>query len=156
MNDELTTVTTSSAQFKTQEVTRERTEITREYDLASIRRLVDDSRKSGTISPELDKAIEQLIDEDRVETVDKGPHGSWLRGMFFKNGVFSKTAVILVVAWVMGLGMWLTQGLMGGSTILGITVPVFSSGDFLAVVGAASTLYFSNHNISVGKTESAS
>ena len=119
-------------------------EVTREYDNASLRRMVDDARKTGALSPELDKAIQGLVEAD----ADRGPKGSWLRGLFFKNGVFSKTAVILIVSWIMGLGMWVVQGLFGGSQMFwGLTIAPFSSGDFLAVVGAASSLYWSNHNI---------
>ena len=79
--------------------------------------------------------------------IEEGKKAGGLKKFFMKNGEFSKTSAILVSAWVVGLAMWVVQGLAAGASILGWTIPPFNSSDFLAVVGAASTLYFTVHNI---------
>lgn len=95
---------------------------------------------------------EQPVLEEGKKIVDEIKKVGGVKAFFFKNGEFSKTATILVVAWAIGLAMWVVQGLAAGSNLLGWTIPAFNSSDFLAVVGAASTLYFGAHNI---KTKAA-
>lgn len=70
-----------------------------------------------------------------------------LRALFHKDGVFSKTSVILVLAWSCGLALWIVQALFVGVKVLGHTIPAFDSGAALAMLGAASSLYFAAHNI---------
>jgi len=70
-----------------------------------------------------------------------------LKALFHKDGEFSKTSVILVVAWACGLSLWVVQGLFVGIEIFGHTIPAFDSGAALAMLGAASSLYFAAHNI---------
>lgn len=68
--------------------------------------------------------------------------------MFHKDGTFSKTAVILVTAWAVALFKWLLQGSHLVIARIGFDwTIVFNSGDAVAVLGAASTLYFAVHNV---------
>lgn len=69
---------------------------------------------------------------------------------FLKDGFFSKTAVILVAAWVIVLFKFAFQGCL-------INIPVydwvfkwpisFDWADAGAILGAVSSLYFSVHNL---------
>lgn len=70
-----------------------------------------------------------------------------LKALFHKDGEFSKTSVILTVAWSCGLAMWLIQGLGSGGQVFGHTIPPFDSNAALAMLGAASSLYFATHNV---------
>lgn len=78
---------------------------------------------------------------------DGRPDVKGVKALFFKDGEFSKTSVILVGAWACGLGLWLVQGLGAGAQVLGLSIPPFDSGGALAMLGAASSLYFATHNI---------
>jgi hypothetical protein len=111
-----------------------------------LERVVSEASMAGEdeIHDELVGAINDLVDY----LPNIRPHG--LKSLVYKRGEFSKTAVILTVTWAMGLGMWVTQGLFSGSQILGWVMPAFDAGDFGAVVGAASALYFGTHNIRAG------
>lgn len=72
-----------------------------------------------------------------------------VRNFFIKDGEFSKTSAILVVTWIVGLFLYFFQSLSAGATIMEHVVPAFDSTAFLAVAGAASTLYFANHRVGV-------
>jgi len=78
---------------------------------------------------------------------DGKPDVKGLKALFFKNGDFSKTSVILITAWSVGLAMWVVQGLAAGAMVMGHEIPAFDSGAALAMLGAASSLYFAAHNI---------
>ena len=78
---------------------------------------------------------------------DGAPDVKGVKALFFKNGDFSKTSAILVLAWSAGLGLWLLQGLAAGATVFGHVIPAFDSNAALAMLGAASSLYFATHNI---------
>jgi hypothetical protein len=98
------------------------------------------------LSPEDRAALDHLfavVDSDG----DGRPDVKGVKALFFKDGDFSKTSVILVLAWAVGLGLWLVQGLAAGGVILGFTIPPFDSGAALSMLGAASSLYFAAHNI---------
>lgn len=69
------------------------------------------------------------------------------RDLLLKDGKPSKTSVILVLAWLCGLALWVMQSLSAGATILEHVIPPFDSGAALAMLGAASSLYFATHNI---------
>lgn len=108
------------------------------------------------MNPDQLKALaEKLSPEDRAALDhlfasldgDGKPDVKGMKALFFKNGDFSKTSVILVLAWTVGLGLWLVQGLAAGGVILGFTIPPFDSGAALSMLGAASSLYFAAHNI---------
>jgi hypothetical protein len=104
------------------------------------------------LSPDDRDALDHLfasLDSDG----DGNPDASGIGALFKKNGEFSKTSTILVLAWAAGLGLWLLQGLGAGASVFGHTVPPFDSSAALAMLGAASSLYFATHNIkaSVGQ-----
>ena len=98
------------------------------------------------LSPEDREALDHLfasLDSDG----DGSPDVKGVKALFFKNGDFSKTSAILVLAWSAGLGLWLLQGLAAGATVFGHVIPAFDSNAALAMLGAASSLYFATHNI---------
>jgi len=95
---------------------------------------------------------DQPVVEEGKKIVEEVKKAGGMKKFFMKNGEFSKTSTILVVAWIAGLAMWVVQGLAAGASLWGWVIPPFNSSDFLAVVGAASALYFGNHNI---KTKAA-
>lgn len=98
------------------------------------------------LSPEDREALDHLfasLDSDG----DGEPDASGLKLLVMKNGEFSKTSAILVAAWVSGLGLWLLQGLGAGAIISGHVIPSFDASAALAMLGAASSLYFATHNI---------
>jgi len=80
--------------------------------------------------------------------------GTTLTRLFRKGGEFSITRAILILSWIAGLGMYVFGSLFSGTDLamIGATVPKFDSAAFLAVTGAASSLYFANHNVKVGKS----
>lgn len=78
---------------------------------------------------------------------DGEPDVKGLRALFHKDGEFSKTSVILVVAWTCGIALWVVQGLLVGIEVMGHKIPPFDSSAALAMLGAASSLYFAAHNI---------
>lgn len=98
------------------------------------------------LSPEDRAALDHLFaaaDSDG----DGTPDVTGMKALFFKNGDFSKTSVILVLAWAAGLGLWLLQGLGSGASVFGHVIPAFDSGAALSMLGAASSLYFAANNI---------
>jgi hypothetical protein len=102
------------------------------------------------LSPEDRDALDHLLvvagsaaDSDG----DGKPDVQGLRALFHKDGEFSKTSVILVVAWSCGMFLWVVQALFVGVAVFGHTIPAFDSGAALAMLGAASSLYFAAHNI---------
>lgn len=82
---------------------------------------------------------------------DGKPDAAGLKALFLKNGEFSKTSAILVMAWMAGLVMWVVQGLFHGATVPGLNavIPAFDSSAALAMLGAASSLYMATHNIKI-------
>jgi hypothetical protein len=106
---------------------------------------------------QLKSLVEKLSPEDRAaldhlfaaadSDGDGRPDVKGVKALFFKDGEFSKTSVILVTAWACGLGLWLLQGLGAGATVFGHVIPAFDSGAALAMLGAASSLYFAAHNL---------
>ncbi len=95
--------------------------------------------------PDQDDTMVDKHDTD-TELVSR-PGATKLGQLFQKDGGFSKTAAILVMAWALGLLMWTVQSLTAGFLVLGFPVPAFDSGAALAMLGAASSLYFATHNI---------
>ncbi len=73
-----------------------------------------------------------------------------LKALFHKDGEFSKTSVILTMSWACGIALWVVQSVFVGVEIMGHTVPAFDSSAALAMLGAASSLYFAAHNIRFG------
>lgn len=71
--------------------------------------------------------------------------------IFQKDGIFSKTSVILVAVWVVALLKWIFQGahLVVGAAGVDWQI-VFNAGDAISMTGAASTLYFAVHNVRLG------
>jgi hypothetical protein len=88
-----------------------------------------------------------------VEQMEKTLSGNSLSRLLRKGGEFSITRTILIASWLLGLGLYVFGSLFAGAAVplVGATVPIFDSTAFLAVTGAASSLYFSTHNINVGK-----
>ena len=87
---------------------------------------------------------------------------SKLAVIFQKQGHFSITRTILIVAWSMVLFKYFFAGITLDFTIAGEAIKsahnwkvawniAFDSGDAISILGAASTLYFANHNISYKK-----
>lgn len=102
------------------------------------------------LSPEDREALDHLFlvaDKTGDSDGDGQPDVKGLRALFQKDGEFSKTSVILVLAWSCGLSLWVVQALCAGVKVLGHTIPAFDSGAALAMLGAASSLYFAAHNI---------
>jgi hypothetical protein len=105
------------------------------------------------LSDEEKKMLDQIVDSgaDLNALADSDGDGSadvkGLRALFHKNGEFSKTSVILVLAWSCGLFLWVMQGLFVGVQVFGHTIPAFDSSAALAMLGAASSLYFAANNI---------
>jgi hypothetical protein len=102
------------------------------------------------LSPEDRDALDHLLvvagsaaDSDG----DGKPDVQGLQALFHKNGEFSKTSVILVLAWACGLSLWVVQALFVGVAVFGHTIPPFDSSAALSMLGAASSLYFAAHNI---------
>lgn len=98
------------------------------------------------LSPDHRAALDHLfasLDTDGDGKSDANGVGQ----LFMKNGEFSKTSSILVLAWASGLGLWLLQGLGAGASVFGHVIPAFDSGAALSILGAASSLYFATHNI---------
>jgi len=70
--------------------------------------------------------------------------------LFTKNGMFSKTSTILVCAWGIALFKYIFQGCILTIPKIGIYwAIIFTSGDALAITGAASALYFAVHNMKI-------
>jgi len=67
--------------------------------------------------------------------------------LFKKNGYFSKTAMILVMTYTAVL----VKFLVGGMTIAGLAIPVLDTGTATSLLGAATTLYFTTHNLTQWK-----
>lgn len=118
----------------------------------------------GMVDPTQLKALaEKLSPEDRAaldhlfavadSDGDGRPDVKGVKALFFKDGEFSKTSTILVLAWTAGLSLWLGQGLGAGASVFGHVIPAFDSAAALAMLGAASSLYFATHNIKVGKSD---
>lgn len=102
------------------------------------------------LAPEDKEALDHLLASAGKAADSDGdgkPDMKGLRALFQKNGEFSKTSVILVLAWSCGLTLWVVQALFVGVQVLGHTIPAFDSGAALAMLGAASSLYFAAHNI---------
>ena len=112
----------------------------------------------------MNKIIEQMKGEiegwegaDGLKSIlgqlEKQTSGNALTRLFRKRGDFSITRTILIISWVLGLMLYLFGSLFVGAVVpfVEATVPAFDSAAFLAVTGAASSLYFANHNISLGK-----
>ena len=104
-----------------------------------LKKMIDEERPTDEIAPVL---------EELGKRVKPGRMGRLLQ----KNGEFSLTRTLLIAAWVLGLSLYVFGSLFAGAQIpvIGLTVPAFASGDFLAVTGAASSLYFATHNVRVG------
>ena len=66
--------------------------------------------------------------------------------LFYKDGEFSKTAVILWLAF----GLVAFKYLFGGMEIFGVHIPEFDPDGALAFFGTAASLYFANHNVRIG------
>lgn len=82
-----------------------------------------------------------LVEADGVEEV------TTMR-IFHKDGIFSKTSVILVATWAVALFKWLFQGAHIIITAANVDwTIVYISGDAIIMTGAASTLYFAVHNV---------
>jgi hypothetical protein len=88
-------------------------------------------------------------------------NGSKFAVIFQKQGRFSITRTILVVAWTIALFKYLFAGLTLEHAIADIGAHksmvkvawtiTFNGADAISILGAASTLYFANHNISYRK-----
>ena len=78
---------------------------------------------------------------------DGKPDAVGLQALFHKDGEFSNTSVIRVVSWACGTFLWVVQALFVGVEVFGHKIPAFDSGAALAMLGAASSLYFAAHNI---------
>lgn len=105
---------------------------------------------SGKLSPEDKEALDHLLAAAGVATDSDGdgePDVKGLRALFHKDGEFSKTSVILVLAWACGLALWVVQGLLVGIEVFGHKVPPFDTSAALAMLGASSSLYFAAHNV---------
>ena len=63
--------------------------------------------------------------------------------LFYKNGSFSKTSVLLILSFVLVA----VRYFLGGIDIAGIHVSEFNPASALAFFGTVAVLYFSNHNI---------
>jgi len=103
------------------------------------------------LEEESKKALQKESNEEVMRKVrSKSPS---LPGLFRKDGNFSITRTILVASWVMGMCLYVFGSLFAGAVIpvIQATIPAFDSAAFLAVTGAASSLYFANHNIRIGK-----
>jgi len=102
------------------------------------------------LSPEDKDALDHLLTvaSDAADSDGDGkPDAIGLQALFHKDGEFSKTSVILVVSWACGMFLWLVQALFVGIEVFGHKIPAFDSGAALAMLGAASSLYFAAHNI---------
>lgn len=88
-----------------------------------------------------------------MEKLEKKMGGNVFTRLFRKRGEFSITRTILILSWAVGLGLYVFGSLFSGSTIpvIHAVVPAFDSTAFLAVTGAASSLYFANHNVKLGQ-----
>ena len=113
------------------------------------------------LKPKLSAKEQKLLDKlmEDAETLAKAadsdgdgqPDPAGIKALFIKNGEFSKTSTILVISWLVGLGMWLVQGLFHGLKLplLNVIIPPFDASAALSMLGAASTLYMATHNIKV-------
>jgi len=63
--------------------------------------------------------------------------------LFYKNGQFSKTSVLLILSFVLVA----VRYFLGGMDIAGIHISEFNPASALAFFGTVAVLYFSNHNI---------
>lgn len=105
--------------------------------------LSDDEKKLLDQMVEVGTDLGKAADSDG----DGKPDIKGLKALFHKDGEFSKTSVILTVSWACGLLLWVVQGLFVGIEVFGHPIPAFDSGAALAMLGAASSLYFAAHNI---------
>ena len=111
--------------------------------------------KTG-LSDEEQKLLDKLIADAAAfakaadSDGDGEPDAAGMKALFMKDGSFSKTSAILVMAWLCGLAMWFVQGIFHGMVVpgIGLTIPQFDSTAALTMLGAASSLYFANHNVS--------
>ena len=109
------------------------------------------------VDPQQLKALsEKLSDEDKealdhllASIVSNAPAKMRLGDLLKKDGDFSKTSAILVMAWIVGLFLWVFQSLGSGAVVMEHTVPAFDYAAALAMLGAASGLYFANHKVGV-------
>lgn len=103
---------------------------------------------------ENEEPLEDL--EDDLEELDKRLSVSRVGRLLQKDGQFSLTRTILIAAWGIGIALYVFGSLFSGSEIplLSLTIPSFDSGNFLAVTGAASSLYWMNHSVKIGNKHS--
>lgn len=125
--------------------------------------MVDPQKLRGLaekLTPEDREALDHLL-EVAGSAADSDGDGKadikGLKALFHKDGEFSKTSVILVLAWSCGIALWLVQSIFVGIEVMGHKVPAFDSSAALAMLGAASSLYFAAHNIraNVGASQSS-
>ena len=116
---------------------------------------IQEKLKTG-LSDEEQKLLDKLIADAAAfakaadSDSDGKPDAAGMKALFLKDGSFSKTSAILVLAWVCGLAMWFVQGIFHGTVVPGLdlTIPPFDATAALTMLGAASSLYFANHNVS--------
>ena len=63
--------------------------------------------------------------------------------LFYKNGEFSKTSVLLILGFIIVAAKYF----LGGMVIMDIHFPEFNPASALAFFGTVAALYYSNHNI---------
>lgn len=78
--------------------------------------------------------------------MDNLPTRMW-KGLTYKDGQFSKTALWLSLGVSIGIFLWLTQSLFAGLIIHGHTIPEFSIMNASGILTLLIGLYLGNHKI---------